>query len=115
MTTYGSISDLYFSTIACIDCKILQFAILKKWACYLNLYLCITSYIMEQLTYDSSSSEDDIQIVEHDSETDSDDQDVAPPTKKQIMDLKAKKKVSAAMKISVIMERQIPISKFSGS
>ena len=37
------------------------------------------------------------------------------PTKKQIMDLKAKKKVSAAMKISVIMERQIPISKFSGS
>ena len=42
---------------------------------------------MEQLTYDSSS-EDDIQIVEHDSETDSDDQDVAPPTKKQKIDLK---------------------------
>ena len=47
---------------------------------------------MEQLTYDSSS-EDDIQIGEHDSETDSDDQDVAPPTKKQKIDLKLRKKL----------------------
>lgn len=54
---------------------------------------------MEQLTYDSSSSEDDVHIVEHDSnsETDSDDQELAPPTKKQKMNSKAKKKVGAAM------------------
>ena len=83
--------------IASIDCKILQFEILKKSAYYLNLYLRIASYVIEQLTYNSSSSENDIQTFEHDSKTSSDVQDVALPTKKQKMDLKAKKKVDAAM------------------
>lgn len=43
------------------------------------------------MEHGSSSSKNDIQIVEHDSKADSDDQDVASPTKKQKMDLKAKK------------------------
>ena len=61
------------------------------------MYLRIASYVIEQLTYNSSSSENDIQIVEHDSETSSDVQDVALPTKKQKMDLKAKKRFDGAM------------------
>ena len=55
----------------------------------------------EQLTYESSSSDDidDVQIVEHDSfnnETDSDNEGIAP-AKHQKMDPKAKKKIGAAV------------------
>ena len=45
------------------------------------VYFSSICNIMEQLTYESSTSEDDIQIVKHDScnnETDSDDHGVAP-------------------------------------
>ena len=53
---------------------------------------------MEQLTYESSTSEDDIQIVKHDScnnEADSDDHGVAP-AKREKINPKAKKKVGGA-------------------
>ena len=51
---------------------------------------------MEQLTYESSSSDDDIQKIEPDSKTDSDDQGVAP-AKRQKMNPKVKKKVGVAV------------------
>lgn len=62
-----------------------------------NVHLLKKIIIMEQLTYDSSSSEDDLQIIEHEScDKNSSDQEAAP-AKKQKMDPKARKKMGAAI------------------
>jgi len=51
---------------------------------------------MEHLTYDSLTSDDDLQIVEHESCNEDGSDEEAAPTKRQKMDPKAKKKMGAA-------------------